>query len=149
MTSALGWLIVAVIFFIIEILTPMFLFSLFSLAVFIVSIFAFFFPQIFYVHIVIFVFLSFIFIIFIRKIFLRYFIKDDKNGAKTNANSMIGRKCRVIETIDNKQNTGVTEIDGIRWRTLSDNNEIFEVGKFVQIVSVNGSKLKVRKTDEE
>ncbi|MGE3063349.1 MAG: NfeD family protein [bacterium] len=147
MTSALLWLIVAVIFFIIEILTPIFFFSLFSIAAFIVSIFAFFFPKMFYIQGIIFAVLAFVLILFVRKIFLKYFVKDDKNGAKSNADSMVGRKCRVVESIDNSKDVGVVEIDGVRWRSISEENEIIDAGLFVEIVSVNSAKLRVRKSN--
>ncbi|MDD3804492.1 MAG: NfeD family protein [bacterium] len=147
MTSALLWLIVAVIFFIVEILTPIFLFSLFSMAAFLVSIFAFFFPKLYYVQGILFAAFSFVLILFVRKIFLKYFMKDDKNGAKSNADSMAGRKCRIVETVDNAKDSGVALIDGVRWRALSDGDEIITEGSSAEIVSVNGAKLKVKKSN--
>lgn len=144
MTSALGWLIVAVIFFIVEILTPAFLFSLFAAAAFAVSVFAFFFPHLFYVQVVIFALLSFILVIFVRKIFLKYFNKDDKNGAKSNVDSMIGKRCRVVEDIDNEKDTGIAILDGVRWRASAENNEKIPAGRFVEIIRVDGTKLTVR-----
>jgi len=148
MTSALLWLIVAVIFFIVEILTPIFFFSLFSLAAFLVSIFAFFFPKLFYAQGIIFAVLSFIFVLYVRKIFLKYFSKDDKNGAKTNADSMAGRKCMVVEEIDNSKDEGTAVIDGVRWRAFSDDSEKIETGKFVEIVKVEGAKLRVKRAND-
>jgi membrane protein implicated in regulation of membrane protease activity len=148
MTSALGWLIVAVIFFIVEILTPVFLFSLFATAAFVVSVFAFFFPNMFYVQVIIFALLSFILVIFVRKLFLKFFNKNDKNGAKSNVDSMIGKRCRVVEEIDNEKDTGIAILDGVRWRAFAENNEKIETGKFVEIIRVDGTKLTVRSYNE-
>lgn len=148
MTSALVWLIMAVIFFIVEILTPAFLFSLFAVAAFAVSVFAFFFPHLLYVQGIIFALLSFILVIFVRKIFLKYFNKDDKNGAKSNVDSMIGKKCRVVEDIDNEKDTGIAVIDGVRWRAVSENNDKIAAGKFAEIMRVDGTKLTVRISNE-
>ncbi|MEJ5307032.1 MAG: NfeD family protein [candidate division WOR-3 bacterium] len=147
MSPSLFWIIVAVIMFIIEVLTPFFLFVLFSFAALISSLFSLFFPKLVFLQIFIFVFLSIIFAFTIRKIFIKYLSKDDRGGLKTNVDSYIGRVCKVVTTIDNSKDQGVCEIDGVRWRAYSDDGKVIEKDDFVRIVRVEGAHLYVVKNE--
>uniref|UniRef100_A0A7C3N7G9 NfeD family protein n=1 Tax=candidate division WOR-3 bacterium TaxID=2052148 RepID=A0A7C3N7G9_UNCW3 len=145
MSPSLFWLLVAVILFIIEVLTPFFLFVLFSFAALVSSLFSIFFPKLIFVQVIIFVFLSILFAFTIRKVFIKYLSKDDKGGLKTNVDSYIGRSCKVITTIDNSQDTGICEIDGVRWRAYSDDGTVIQKDSFVTIKRVEGAHLYVVK----
>lgn len=147
MSSGLIWLILAAVLFIIELLTPVFLFSLFSVAALVASLFAFAFPHLTYIQLLIFIVLSFVLILFVRKIVMKYFIKDDKNGAKSNVDSMIGKRCRVVESINNAENTGICVIDDVRWRSLGENGDIIKENTFCIIVKVESARLYVKKAE--
>ena len=60
----------------------------------------------------------------------------------------IGRRCSVIELIDNVAGRGAVEVDGLEWaaRALSD-DELIEKGETVEIIAVEGVKLICRKPD--
>lgn len=147
MSPSLFWIIVAVVLFIIEVITPFFLFVLFSFAALISSLFSLFFPKLIFLQVLIFVLLSIIFAFTIRKIFIKYLSKDDKGGLKTNVDSYIGRVCKVVTTLDNSKDQGVCEIDGVRWRSYSYDGEIIEKDSFVKIVKVEGAHLYVVKNE--
>lgn len=145
MSPSLFWLLVAVILFILEILTPFFLFVLFSFSALITAFFSIFFPKLIFLQGIIFASLSILFAFTIRKVFIKYLSKDDKDGLKTNVASYIGRVCKVITTIDNSKDTGVCEIDGVRWRAYSDDGTIIQKGSFAKIKRVEGAHLYVVK----
>lgn len=145
MSPSIFWLFFAIILFIVEIITPFFLFSLFSISALITSFFSLFFPNIIIIQIIIFVLLSTLFTFTIRKIFIKYLSKDDKGGIKTNVDAYVGRACKVIVTIDNSKDTGVCEIDGVRWKAHSEDGSVIDENSFAKIVKVEGAHLYVVK----
>lgn len=143
------WLIISAVLMIVEMFTPAFLFGLFSAGALITAIVAFFIPDLVYLHILIFAIVSFLLVVFIRKIFLRYFRKDNDEKEKTNMDAMIGIKTIISETVINDENKGAVMINDIRWRVIGDNDDIIDKGEKVRVVDVKGSKLIVRKVNEE
>lgn len=67
--------------------------------------------------------------------------RSDKT--ETNVNAMIGRTGKVIETIDPSNNSGLVKIDGDTWQAVTPNNSIIEVGKMVKVLSINSIILTV------
>ncbi len=145
MSPSVFWLLFAILLFITEIITPFFLFSLFSISALITSFFSLFFPGLIIIQILIFVLLSTLFTFTIRRIFIKYLSRDDKGGIKTNVDAYVGRVCKVIVTIDNSKDTGVCEIDGIRWKAHSEDGPIIYENSFAKIVKVEGAHLYVVK----
>jgi membrane protein implicated in regulation of membrane protease activity len=68
---------------------------------------------------------------------------------KTNCESLIGKSARVVEKIDNINETGVVFINGLEWTARAENDAIVDIGKFAQIVEIKGVKLIVREMKEE
>ena len=69
---------------------------------------------------------------------------------KTNAEGLIGKKARVIATIDNEQGTGLVVVDGQEWTARTGTAEVsYEVGKMVRIREIQGVKLIVEELQEE
>lgn len=69
---------------------------------------------------------------------------------KTNAEGLIGKKARVIATIDNEQGTGLVVVDGQEWTARTGKAEVsYEVGKMVRIREIQGVKLIVEELQEE
>jgi membrane protein implicated in regulation of membrane protease activity len=75
----------------------------------------------------------------IRRFALKYLNK--KSEAKT-AEPLIGKQTRTIEGCSNKK-LGSVKINGVIWTTYSDME--IEEGEDVEVVYVNGNKLKVKK----
>ena len=65
----------------------------------------------------------------------------------TNADMVIGKECRVTETVDNIAGTGAVYVDGKTWTATS--KETLKVGTKAKIVSINGVKLNVKSIKED
>lgn len=100
-----------------------------------------------YIQIATFIVVSFVLIIFTRPIAVRYFNKD---RVKTNAESIVGKKAIVTGAIDNIKATGQVTVAGMEWsaRSISDDITI-EEGKVVTVVAISGVKLIVEERKEE
>lgn len=148
MVYGIIWLILAMIFFVVEIITPFFFFGMFAISAVFTAILAFILPSMIYLQIFFFVIASVILLIFVRKIFLKYLNRDDRGGAKTNVDSMIGKKYRLYEDIDNSKNKGAVMIDGVRWRAVSsDDTVLIEKDSLIEILSIDGTHLIVKKSE--
>jgi membrane protein implicated in regulation of membrane protease activity len=90
---------------------------------------------------------SLLLLIFTRPIAVRYFNKD---RARTNVESMIGRQAIVVSEVDNLQGIGRVTVGGQEWtaRTVEDGITL-QVGTVVVIRDVKGVKLIVEERKEE
>ena len=90
-------------------------------------------------QIVVFLVVSAILLIITRPIAVKY-INNKKE--KTNYQSVIGTVVKVIEKIDNLNQTGAAFADGKEWtaRTIED-SIILEKGMFAKVVEIEGVKL--------
>lgn len=140
------WLIFAAVLFIIEIMTPAFMFGLFGAGAVVTAIVSFFFPKLWHVQILVFAVSSFIFVIFGRRIFLKYIVKKEKE-TKTNAESYIGKIFKLTETVNNIEEKGAVKINGVRWRARSEDDSVIEEGMLVIVTSLDGVKLIVKKAE--
>ena len=100
-----------------------------------------------YIQIATFIVVSFVLIFFTRPIAVRYFNKD---RVKTNAESIVGKKAIVTGAIDNIKASGQVTVAGMEWsaRSISDDITI-EEGKVVTVVAISGVKLIVEERKEE
>ena len=67
----------------------------------------------------------------------------------TNADMLIGKECRVVETIDNLSGTGAVYVDGKTWTARSADEEIITEGQLVKAERIEGVKLIVSKIAPE
>ena len=67
----------------------------------------------------------------------------------TNADMLIGKECRVVETIDNLSGTGAVYVDGKTWTARTVDEEIIPVGQLVKAERIEGVKLIVSKIAHE
>lgn len=67
----------------------------------------------------------------------------------TNADMLIGKECRVVETIDNLSGTGAVYIDGKTWTARTVDEEIIPEGQLVKAERIEGVKLIVSKIAPE
>ena len=101
----------------------------------------------FILELVVFLVVSFVLLFFTRPIAQKYF---NKQRVKTNYESLIGKDGKVIERIDNFNNTGQVVVGGLEWTARAlDSQEIIETGERVIIRKVSGVKLIVEVEEEE
>ena len=133
------WITGAIILFVFEMLTPGgFFFACLGIGALLTALFAVFaFPD--WVQWVIFAALSLISIYSIRPLAKKYFQKGDY---KSNVDSLIGQKAQITEAI-NPPALGMVKIEGEFWRAQSD--DVIEKDALAEIVSVEGTRLKVKK----
>ena len=67
----------------------------------------------------------------------------------TNADMLIGKECRVVETIDNLSGTGAVYVDGKTWTARSADDEVIPEGTLVTAKSIDGVKLIVAAPEKE
>ena len=67
----------------------------------------------------------------------------------TNADMLIGKECRVVETIDNLSGTGAAYVDGKTWTARTVDEEIIPEGQLVKAERIEGVKLIVSKIAPE
>ena len=73
------------------------------------------------------------------------FFYNKKNEVKTNAEALIGRKAIVTERIEGELNPGRVKIDGDDWKAISLDSEPIEVGMAVEVTALNSVILTVKK----
>jgi len=140
----LKWLVIAVIFFIIEVLTPgIFLFSCFSIgAVFalIVSIFS----KSLILQCAVFAISSVLSIYFLKPILMKLI---SPFTIKSNVDSLIGQKGIVIEKISGKKSMGMVRVNNELWRAVAENDEVIQKDEEIAVLKVEGVHLVVKKTE--
>ena len=140
------WLILLVVFLIIEIITlglTTIWFAGGSLVAFVAAILHF--PLL--AQIVLFLLVSFLLLIFTRPVAARYF---NAQREQTNVNGMIGKEAKVTVDIDNFNQTGTVLLNGVEWtaRSLED-KDIIPSGSRVEIRRVEGVKVFVKKVESK
>jgi membrane protein implicated in regulation of membrane protease activity/transcriptional regulator with XRE-family HTH domain len=64
-----------------------------------------------------------------------------KDQTATNADRVLGTEARVTEKIDNAASTGAVYADGKTWTARSRSGEVFDAGRTVRVVHMEGVKL--------
>ena len=127
------WVIVALVFFILEIFTSGFAVACFSIGAVGAAISAACGGSILW-QMVIFAILSIVALIFVRPVVIKLFYKED-DGCKTNGDALIGREGRVSEGIDPASGKGRVAIDGDDWKAVSADGNPIPKGSTVEVVS--------------
>lgn len=70
----------------------------------------------------------------VRPVFLKLLHKNGKD-TRTNVDAMIGRTAKVIEPID--AFGGLVSLDGVTWQARTKNGERIENGEIVQVVEID------------
>ena len=139
------WLVLFVILLIIEILTmglTTIWFAGGALVAFILAFVGFELP----VQIIAFLLVSIGLLILTRPIALKFFNQERQ---KTNAESLIGQKAVVLETIDTLHGVGRVEVNGMEWSAKTDDSDsVIENGTVVVIEGIQGVKLIVKNHEE-
>ena len=142
--ETLFWLIMFAVLLVIEILTmglTTVWFAGGALVAFILAFVGFGLP----VQIIVFLLVSIGLLVLTRPIAKKFFNQERQ---KTNAESLIGQKAVVLETIDTLHGTGRAEVNGMEWSAKTDDtDEIISPGEVVVIEGIQGVKLIVKKEE--
>ena len=131
------WLILAGIFVIGEVLTSGFLIFWFSLGSLIAMVVSFFIPDVI-VQTTVFL-ISSVILILATKPLVKKFANIDT--AKTNAQSIIGKKGLVTKDINSIKATGQVKIDGELWSAVGLNDMDISKGTEVKVIEIKGVKV--------
>ena len=81
----------------------------------------------------------------VRPVMLKYFHR--KSGqVPTNTEALIGRVAIVCETIDSSKNSGAVKIDGDIWRAESEKGKIIGIGEKTTVMRIDSTVLTVKKS---
>ncbi|WP_178040319.1 NfeD family protein [Frisingicoccus sp.] len=98
-------------------------------------------------QIIVFVVVSMVMLIFTRPIMTKYL---NKKTTKTNAESLVGRRARVLIPVNNLKSEGQVMVNGMEWTARSTKDEVtFQKDEMVHIVGISGVKLIVEKENKE
>lgn len=136
------WIIVALVFFIIEIFTSGFAVACFTAGALAAAVGAAFSLSLWW-QIALFALFSFIAFVFIRPLVLKFFFRE-KTGKKTNAEALVGKRGKVSADIDPRTGSGRVAIDGDDWKAVSVDGEPISQGTPVEVVSIDSIILTVK-----
>ena len=145
LTMTTFWLIVMVLFLVVEATTVGLVciwFAVGSLAALLAAMCG---AQL-WLQIVLFLVVSAATLYFTRPLVKRYV---NSKVEPTNADMVIGKECRVSETVDNIAGTGAVYVDGKTWTARSADDEVIPEGTLVTAKSIDGVKLIVAAPEKE
>jgi len=139
------WLIVLVIFAVLEMVTAGTMVSVWFCAGAFVAWLAALAGLSFFQQTVVFIAVSIVLLILIKPFVDKHI---HKNIIMTNAQALVGKTCIVQEEINNITSSGTVKADGKLWTARSEQeHETIPVGTEVKIVEIRGVKLIVKKID--
>lgn len=99
------------------------------------------------IQMIVFFIVSLVMLIFTRPIMTKYL---NKKTTKTNAESLVGRRARVLIPVNNLKSEGQVMVNGMEWTARSTKDEVtFQKDEMVYIVGISGVKLIVEKENKE
>ena len=141
--ATIFWLMIFVVLLVIEIVTLGLTTVWFALGA-IVAFLAAYVGVSVLVQIIVFLIVSVVLLIVTRPIVMKHF---NQKRERTNAESLIGQKAIVIETIDSIHGAGRVEVNGMEWAAKTDESELIEKDTIVSIKGIQGVKLIVEKEE--
>jgi len=137
-----NWIYAGIILLILEVFTPGFVVACFGISALITSVFAYFDASI-SIQLLVFSISTLIAFIGIRPYALKHLYKAE-GDVKTNADSIIGMKGIVKETINSDINNGRVMIYGENWKARSIDRSIIKKGDTVEVVDMESTVLIVK-----
>lgn len=99
------------------------------------------------IQMIVFFIVSLVMLIFTRPIMTKYL---NKKTTKTNAESLVGRRARVLIPVNNLKSEGQVMVNGMEWTARSTKDEVtFQKDEMVHIVGISGVKLIIEKENKE
>ena len=90
---------------------------------------------------IVFIIVTVVVLIFLRPLAVKYI---NNKAEKTNVDSLIGKKVRVLEDIDNLNAKGQVSIDGMEWTARSEDGSEIKKDALVEVVAIEGVKAIVK-----
>ena len=137
------WLAAAVIFLIIELMTPSLFFICFVVGAVAAGSYSYFSPDSHYWQIGIFLIVS-LALLPPSRILARRHLKN--SAQKSNVDALIGKTGRVTKAID-PDDGGQVQVGGEIW--IAGANQAIETGARIKVVSVSGTRLHVEPSEEQ
>lgn len=139
------WLIIAILFFILEMIGPGFLLFWLGVGALITMVVSIFVDSV-GIQIGIFT-VSSILLLFCTRPLAKKFTKNDTTP--TNAYSIIGKNGIVVKEINSIKGIGQIKVNGEIWSAKTLSNEIIPEGEFVTVLKLDGVKAIVEKSKDE
>ena len=99
------------------------------------------------IQVIVFLAVSILLLVFTRPIMMKYL---NAKTTKTNAESLVGGKARVLIPVNNLKSEGQVMVGGMEWSARSTKDEVtFQKDEMVRIVGINGVKLMIERLDKE
>ena len=73
------------------------------------------------------------------------FFYNKSHEVKTNTDALVGRKAIATERIEGELRPGRVKVDGDDWKAISTDGEVIEVGDAVEITAINSVIVTVKK----
>lgn len=138
------WLILGIVFIIIEIFDPSFFFISLGIGAILTGLAALL-PINIVIQILIFAVVSFISFLFMRKLGKRVL---SKSGPETNVYGLIGQSAVITKEIPS-EGRGYAKIGGEEWTAVAeDGKERIELDTRVEVVGIDGNKVIVKRREE-
>lgn len=94
-------------------------------------------------QLVIFLVVSFGLLFFTRPFLIKYV---NRRTSKTNAESLVGKRVKVTDEIDNQNAKGTAVVNGLEWTARAeDDMQIIPKGSMAEVVRIEGVKLIIKK----
>jgi len=135
------WIIIAVIFAIVEIATPTFFMIWFSVSALIISVLSIFITNITFLFLL-FVIIAGILVIFTKPLTEKF--TKSNNKVKTNYDHLIGKVGIVTQTIMPLESTGRVKVNNESWKATSFDNSVITQDSKVCIENIDGVTLIVK-----
>ena len=145
MTTTTFWLIIMVLFLVVEAATVGLVCIWFAVGALVALLAAMCGAQL-WLQIVLFLVVSAATLYFTRPLVKKFV---NSRVEPTNADMVIGKECRVTETVDNIAGTGAVYVDGKTWTARSVSDEVIPEGALVTAKSIDGVKLIVAAPEKE
>ncbi len=140
------WFIAALLFFILEIVTPGFVLMWFGVGALVSGLLDLAGVHNATVQVIVFVAVSILLVTLSRTIFKRFFMRASPGaGLKTNMDALIGKVGVVTERIDNELSNGRVLVEGQDWLARSSDNAPVDPGARGRITQFEGARLTVER----
>ncbi len=137
-----GWLILALVFFVGELLTVGFFLVAFGIGAVLAALAAIFGLSIVW-QLIIFIVASLLVVLSLRR--FADSVSPVNQPAQVGIDRVLGKKAVVIEPIDAINGTGIVRVDAEEWRAIPENEALIIPEKSaVEVLSVKGTRLVVR-----
>lgn len=97
-------------------------------------------------QILVFVIVTALLIIFIRKYAQKLLLKN--MNTKTNVDSLIGKRYRLLEDTD-FEHIGSVKVNDVVWTAVSSDGSLIKAGQLVEVEKIDGNKLIVKAVEEK